>query len=364
MYQAMIDEAEAKIAALEIVLTGLNDQIPGAEQAIVDAQANCDRIQAELDALRDEIAQNEADYKILTEEIRVQNGMIEDREDQVARLEASIANLPQEIQSLSRELDRILASLRRQYYICNDKAEVVRKAKQNLDAMILKFNTESQYLVEATKNLEAARAEKALADEAVEEMIRSSTTANVFSIIPNGLGETEAGTPAGNNPSGSPLGPVKVRNEVHPGAKVAIGDLSNYLSNAYGAGVDPSKPSTVSFLYPLSVVTIEAITGQNPAGVFNPDGTFVSSYPEDEDTGLADFDCGKKADVQGEATVKSVQKGAIKVDWNGSEIALEIASCTQLESTKENNIITTYDKIYFKGVFNGKSVGLEKLTCV
>ena len=97
MYQAMIDEAEAKIAALEIVLTGLNDQIPGAEQAIVDAQANCDRIQAELDALRDEIAQNEADYKILTEEIRVQEGLIADREDEVHRLRESIKNFPAEI---------------------------------------------------------------------------------------------------------------------------------------------------------------------------------------------------------------------------------------------------------------------------
>lgn len=85
-------------------------------------------------------------------------------------------------------MNRIVASLRRQYYICNDKAETVRKAKQNLDAMVLKYNTESGYLLEATQNLEVARAEKALADEAVEEIIRSSTNANVFSIIPNGLG--------------------------------------------------------------------------------------------------------------------------------------------------------------------------------
>ena len=90
----------------------------------------------------------------------------------------------------------------------------------------------------------------------MEEIIRSSTDANVFSIIPNGLGETDAGTPLGNNPSGSPLGPVKERNEVPEGSKVAIGDLSNYLSQAYGAGVDPTKPRTVSYLYPLSVITV------------------------------------------------------------------------------------------------------------
>lgn len=189
--------------------------------------------------------------------------MTEDREGQVADLRESISGLPGEIVILQRELNRVLQSLRRQYYICNDRAEVVRKAKQNLDAMVLKFNTESSYLLEATQNLEAARAEKALADEAVEEIIRSSTNANVFSIIPNGLGQTDAGTPAGNNPSGSALGPVSVRNEVNPGSKVQIGNLATYLSNAYGAGVDPSRPGTASFLYPLSVVTIEAITGES-----------------------------------------------------------------------------------------------------
>ncbi len=238
--------------------------------------------------------------------------MIDDREAEVDKLRSSIAKLPAEILSLQRELSRVLASLRRQYYICNDKAEIVRKAKQNLDAMILKYNTESGYLLEATQNLEAARAEKALADEAVEEMIRSSTNANVFSIIPNGLGETEAGTPAGNNPSGSPLGPVKIRNEVKEGSKVQIGDLRNYLSNAYGAGVDPSRATTVSYLYPLSLTTIEAITGQSETGVFNADGTFVSAYPEEE-KGLAGFDCDDEENIQGEGTVKAVQKGAIQV---------------------------------------------------
>lgn len=364
MYQRMIDEANAKIAELEEELAGLNARIPEYERAIEDAQANCDRIQAELDDLRDEISQNQADYKILTEQIRAQDGMIADRESELDKLEDSIANLPGEINSLKNELDRILASLRRQYYICNDRAEIVRKAKQNLDAMILKYNTESKYLLEATQNLEAARAEKALADEAVEEIIRSSTNANVFSIIPNGLGETEAGTPAGNNPSGSPLGPVQIRNEVKEGSKVQIGDLRSYLSSAYGAGVDPSRPSTASYLYPLSVITIEAITGQSQTGVFNADGTFVSAYPEDEE-GLADFECNNGGDVKGEGVVKAVQHGAIKVEWNGQHLWLEIGSCSQLESTKENNVMTTYDRVYFKGSFNSAgTVALNKLTCV
>ena len=89
----------------------------------------------------------------MTEEIRVQNGLIGDREDEIARLRESVKNFPSEILVLQRELNRILSSLRRQYYICNDKAEIARKARQNYDAMVLKYNTESGYLVEANANL-------------------------------------------------------------------------------------------------------------------------------------------------------------------------------------------------------------------
>jgi hypothetical protein len=53
-----------------------------------------------------------------------------------------------------------------------------------------------------------------------------------------------------------------------------IGDLRTYLSQAYGAAVDPTKPSNVTTLYPLSLLTTQALTGQSIYGVFNSDGTF------------------------------------------------------------------------------------------
>jgi hypothetical protein len=139
-----------------------------------------------------------------------------------------------------------------------------------------KYNTESNWLRDANNNLERARAEKELADQGVQEIIAASTSALPFAIVPNGNGVTPSGSPAGNNPGGSPLGPVAERNQVVPGSPVVVGDLSSYLSQAYGAGVDPTKPSTVSTLYPLSSLTIQALTGQSPSGVFNPDGTFVT----------------------------------------------------------------------------------------
>lgn len=52
--------------------------------------------------LREEIAASEEDYKILTEEIRVQEGLIADREDEVARLRESVKNFPAEIMVLQK----------------------------------------------------------------------------------------------------------------------------------------------------------------------------------------------------------------------------------------------------------------------
>lgn len=45
MYRKMIDEANAKVAALEDELDGLNDRIPGVQRQIQAMQENCDRIQ-------------------------------------------------------------------------------------------------------------------------------------------------------------------------------------------------------------------------------------------------------------------------------------------------------------------------------
>lgn len=111
-------------------------------------------------------------------------------------------------------------------------------------------------MAEANANLEKARAEKQLADIAVEEILSVYTKTLPFSIVPNGQGLTDAGNPAGNNPSGSPLGPVPIRNEVNPNDQVVIGDINSYLSRAYGASVDPARPDTVSTIYPLSIVTL------------------------------------------------------------------------------------------------------------
>lgn len=243
-----------------------------------------------------------------------------------------------------------------------------------------KYNTENQWLKDANNNLEKARAEKELADLGVQEIIASSTTALPFAIVPNGNGLTPSGLPAGNNPSGSPLGAVPERNEVAPGSPVVVGDLSSYLSQAYGASVDPTKPSTVSSLYPLSSLTVQALTGQSNSGIFNPDGSFTGSQNgalnglsglPGRATGsgsnpLSSFSCnGQSGLTQGQGVVTSVQPGKIILTLqNGNKLTLNIAGCSNLNAVRQNYSITPQTPVYYKGVQTTQGVNLSQLTCV
>lgn len=77
-----------------------------------------------------------------------------------------------------------------------------------MNAANQRYKQEENIITEATLNLERARAEEALARLALEEVIAYYSDALPYSIVPNGNGRTDAGTPSGNNPSGSPLGPI------------------------------------------------------------------------------------------------------------------------------------------------------------
>ena len=99
-------------------------------------------------------------------------------------------------------------------------------------------------------HLERARAEEALARLAVDELIAKYTSALPYAIVPHGDG-SGAGTPHGNNPSGSALGPIKTNGDGAPGSfKVTSWD--HYLSQAFGSGVHPSFIGSVTELYPFN----------------------------------------------------------------------------------------------------------------
>lgn len=167
-YQQVLTDGANRIKDLQNKIDGLNNRIPGIQELLAAQQVKCAAISKLLDDLRNQIAQKESDYKTLVDQINAQDGLINDKKDQAKKITDSIANLPSEISSLQQELARTEDSIRRQYYICNDAADAVRAAKQNLDALNNKFNTESSWLKDATSNLEKARAEKELADQGVQ----------------------------------------------------------------------------------------------------------------------------------------------------------------------------------------------------
>lgn len=126
-------------------------------------------------------------------------------------------------------------------------------------------------------NLERARAEEALARLALEEIISSYTTALPYAIVPNGNGQNPSanqGGIAGNNPSGSALGPISTNGNGAPGA-FTVTNWTNYLSQAFGAGVNPAFPGSVNALYPFSFgsqVSPDGSTVINPSNLRRPNG--------------------------------------------------------------------------------------------
>lgn len=76
-------------------------------------------------------------------------------------------NLPLEVAALNLELDKVNSRLRQQRYLCGVAEEGSRKAQQNYNAAVARFDSDSLNLKEANQNLEKARAEKELAEVAV-----------------------------------------------------------------------------------------------------------------------------------------------------------------------------------------------------
>lgn len=167
-YQRIIADSARKISDLQSQLPALRDRLPDLQSQVADSTANCDGIQKQIDDFRNQLAQKEADYKILAEQIATQEGLIKNKNDESKKFSDSVSNLPGEIAALQQELARVEDTIRRQYYICNDAADAVKKAKQNVDAINNKYQTESSWLRDANNNLERARAEKELADTAVQ----------------------------------------------------------------------------------------------------------------------------------------------------------------------------------------------------
>jgi len=88
-------------------LRNLKDRLPDLQSQLNDAISSCDALQKQIDDFRNQLAQKEADYKILVDQITTQEGLINDKKDQSKKLSDSVSALPGEIASLQQELARV-----------------------------------------------------------------------------------------------------------------------------------------------------------------------------------------------------------------------------------------------------------------
>jgi hypothetical protein len=99
-----------------------------------------------------------------------------------------------------------------------------------------------------------------LARLALDEFVQRYSNALPYAIVPNGNGRG-SGTPFGNNPSGSALGPIRNDGNGAPGS-FRVPNWNNYLSSAYGAGVNPAVTGSVNELFPFNFLST---TSENQA---------------------------------------------------------------------------------------------------
>lgn len=238
--------------------------------------------------------------------------LIEDLKSQLDNANADLDFLRIQITSANEELRRLYAA-------GNDANTAVAHARENLDAALSRFKHEQKIVAEATFNIEKARAEEALARLALEEVIAKYSDALPYSIVPNGNGNTDPGTPYGNNAAGSALGPVSTDGTGSPGAFL-VKDWTHYLSGAFGAGVNPAYPGSVTELYPFNFLS-------------NVDGNKVSNMYNNLRGG-----CGGSGPLKAvTGQVVSIRNDSFDVQVNdGQRYTVSVSPCTRLSANVEN----------------------------
>lgn len=223
---------------------------------------------------------------------------------------------------MREELNKCQSDLRTAYAAGNQANTNVAHAKQNLAAAEARWANESKIESEATLNLEKARAEEALAKLALDELIASYSSALPYAIVPNGNG-AGAGSPSGNNPSGSPLGPA-----TQGTSAIAITNWSSYLSNAFGRGINPTLDGNINYLYPFT------FTGATT----NP-SVCQGSGPVRAITG----------------TIVEVGQGHILIEAEGRTYQINIGTCSNMTSNVAGHTVTTGDQVIAKGTQSGSN---------
>lgn len=286
----------------------------------------------EISAIETSILANRKKISILDDQLADNLAAIEDLK---AKLDKGIADL----EFLTKQIIVAKEDLRILYVKGNDANTVVAHARQNLDATVARYKKEQIIVSDATLNIEKARAEEALARLALEELIAKYSDALPYAIVPNGNGKTFAGTPHGNNPSGSPLGPVAVDKDGAPGAFL-IKDWTHYLSQAFGAGIHPAYTGSVTELFPFNFLS--EVTGNKVKNTY----------------GQLRGGCGGAGPIKAfTGKVMAIRDSNFDVELSsGEKYTVSIEPCTRLSSNKKGYEMGLGNEVVVKGKLKSNSL--------
>lgn len=176
----------------------------------------------------------------------------------------------------------------------------------------------------------------------LEELIAHYSNALPYAIVPNG-GGVGAGTPWGNNPSGAALGSPIATGGVQGSFKV--NSWTNYLSSAFGAGVQPAWPGTVTELFPFSFLS----TVNGNVVINGGSGGCGGSAPAFITTGV----------------VTAVRSDSFDVRNNeGQTVNVGVAPCTKLNSNRPNFVMEQGATAVVKGWGSGNQITANQVTCL
>ena len=347
------------------VIAEIKKRIVGLVAELDKANASIVKIQAAIDALNpdDLVGQIEdleasilADRKAVMEIDGELAALVEPEE----KLKAILKGAKDDFAFLKTQIVACEEALRQAYSIGNDANTAVAHAKQNLDAINARYQEEEKVISEATLNLERARAEEALARLALEEIIAHYSDALPYSIVPNGNGKTPAGTPYGNNPSGSPLGPIKTNGSGAAG-KFVVKDWTHYLSLAFGRGIHPAFRGSVTALYPFNFLSV--VNGGNVRNDYEEEPEVKTESVDVDDSGV----CGGNGPVRAASgEVVAIGAGGFKVRLDNGEIYdVKISPCTQMNANVAGYRMKAGDEAIMKGAQVGYSkMNASQVTCL
>lgn len=353
-------DLDSRKLQLPILISNLTKDLNAAQAQSTSCQTTVTQLQATIDGYKNR------DLADLSKQINDISVSISNSRTQVSTLDAQIAGSQGPLEDLKAKLAQATADLaflriqktdadaqlRVRYQNGNDANNRVAFAKQNLDAIVKRFQDESKVVSDATLNLERARAEEALAKLSLEEFIKKYSDGLPYAIVPNGNGATGAGTPWGNNPSGSPLGPIRTDGNGAPGS-FTVSSWTNYLSSAYGAGVNPAIVGSVTRLFPFNFLS--GVSGNQAVNT-----QVVNNYGirGERDDGFAGG-CSRGASLTQRVTVGSVV--AVRGDSfdvrgdDGKTWTINVAPCTQLNANVANYQVQVGHQAVVKGYANGSS---------